>query len=134
MIYFRQLEERAILISTLLLGIMAHWLYSQHSLGLPLRMKNLVMLMWTFHHMKLMQSTALEQETFDLWKTTPTPACTPFFSFLSKHQRAHKRSSTPCAGRQQIPRCFYFSSHTVDRLWRGTRGSVNRLRLHSLTF
>ena len=38
---------------------------------------------WTFHHMKLVQSTALEQEPFDLWMTTPTLACTLFFSFFA---------------------------------------------------
>ena len=60
----------------------------QHSLGLPLRMNgmqriqfeftfgpsitcNLIMCVLTFYHVKLVQSTALEQKCFDLWSLSP---------------------------------------------------------------
>ena len=66
------------------------------------------MLMWTFHHMKLMQSTALEQEPFDLWKTTPTPACTPFFHSFQNISERISEALPPALAVNKSPAVFIF--------------------------
>ena len=89
---------------------------------------NLVMRMWTSHHLKLMQSsTALEQEPFDLWMTSPTLTYTVFSLFFSKTSASAEAKPYPLTlvvNKSPAVFIFYHAWTTdfeekIESLWTG---------------